>query len=163
VILNSRRSPIWSEFNGFDKITTHFFSVRTEDDFSALRVIREDELSPFSYALLFALIFCLPHRWPRHSPATRRTTPGPNSLRALRPKAHIFLTSQLLTFSLFCLQPQTYIREANVRVGLRLTIPYFKSLFVAQKDTPVPAGHHFIHGFQMVLTRKSDLPGTLTY
>ena len=57
MILNSRRSPIWSEFNGFDKITTHFFSVRTEDDFSALRVIREDELSPFSYALLFALIF----------------------------------------------------------------------------------------------------------
>jgi hypothetical protein len=80
-----------------------------------------------------------------------------------RPKAHIFLTSQLLTFSLFCLQPQTYIREANVRVGLWLTISYFKSLFIAQKGTPVPAGHHFIHGFQMVLTRKGDLPGTLTY
>jgi hypothetical protein len=42
------------------KITIHFFSVRTENDFSALRVTREDELSPFSYALLFAFIFRLP-------------------------------------------------------------------------------------------------------
>ena len=48
------------------------------------------------------------------------------------------------------------------RGALWLTIPYFKLLFIAQKDTPVPAGHHFIHGFQMVLTWKSDLPGTLT-
>ena len=48
------------------------------------------------------------------------------------------------------------------RGALWLTIPYFKLLFIAQKDTPVPAGHHFAHGFQMVLTWKSDLPGTLT-
>ncbi len=39
-----------------------YFTEDYESQFGPLRVIREDERSPFSYAPLFALIFCLPHR-----------------------------------------------------------------------------------------------------